>query len=127
MRILVADDHEAVRIAMRALLGSQIGWDICGEAETGRAAIEKAKELKPDLVILDIALPVVNGFDVAKVIKQFYPDTAILAYSILQSEGFLHEAQRIGLDGYVSKSDGAQALLKAVNEVQHRRTLAGSV
>ena len=107
MRILIGDDHEAVRRGMRALLESHDGWTVCGEAENGRAAIEKAKEVRPDLAILDIAMPVINGFDAAKVIKELYPDTAILAYSILQSEGFLNESRRIGLDGYISKSDGA--------------------
>jgi DNA-binding NarL/FixJ family response regulator len=124
MRILIADDHEAVRRGVRALLESQDGWKVCGEADNGRAAIEKAKEFRPDLAILDIAMPFVNGFDAAKIIKDLYPDTAILAYSILQSEGFLNESRRIGLDGYISKSDGARAVLKAVDEVQHRRSLA---
>jgi CheY-like chemotaxis protein len=123
MRILIADDHEAVRRGVRALLDSRDGWKVCGEADNGRAAIEKTKEVRPDLVILDIAMPVVNGFDAAKVIKELYPDTAILAYSILQSEGFLNESRRIGFDGYISKSDGARAVLKAVDEVQHRRSL----
>jgi YesN/AraC family two-component response regulator len=69
MRILIADDHDAVRRSVRALLESQDGWKVCGEADNGRAAIEKTKEVRPDLVILDIAMPVVNGFDAAKIIK----------------------------------------------------------
>jgi DNA-binding NarL/FixJ family response regulator len=99
MRILVADDHEAVRRGLRALLESQDSWKVYAEAENGLTAIEKAKEIRPDVAILDIALPVVKGFEAAKVIKELHPDTAILAYSILQSEGFRNEARRIGLDG----------------------------
>lgn len=107
---------------MRALLETQRGWNVCGEAGDGREAIERTKELKPDLVILDIAMPVLNGFDTARAIKELFPDTSILAYSILQSEGSLHESRRIGFDGYVSKSDGSRAMLTAVDEVQRRRS-----
>ena len=123
MRILIADHHEPMLLAVRALLESQDGWTVCGVADNGGAAIEKIKEVRPDLVIPDIAMPVVNGFDAAKIIKELYPDTAILAYSILQSDGFLNEARRIGLDGYVSKSDGLRATLNAVDEVQRRGSL----
>ena len=107
---------------MRALLECQDGWMVCGEADNGKTAIERAKELKPDLVILDIAMPVVNGFDAARAIKQLFPDTPILAFSILQSEGFLNESRRIGFDAYISKSDGLRAMLNAVDEVQRRRS-----
>ena len=122
MRILLADDHEPVRRVMRALFETQREWKVCGEADNGQTAIQKAKELKPDLVILDIAMPVLNGFDAARTIKELLPDTAILAYSILQSEGFLNESRRIGFDGYISKSDGLRAMLNAVDEVQRRRS-----
>jgi CheY-like chemotaxis protein len=126
MRILIADDSEAVRRGVRALLESQDGWEICAEAENGKAAIEKAKELKPDIAILDIVMPVLSGFAAAKAIKEFSPDTAILVYSQHHSEGFLKEAARIGLDGYVSKSDSGQAILNAINAVKGRRSLASS-
>lgn len=124
MRILIADDHEAIRRGLRALLQSYSGWKVCAEADNGQTAIEKAKDVRPDLVILDLAMPLVSGFEAAKVIKDLYPETAIVAYSILQSGGFLKEAQRIGVDAYVSKSDGAQALLNAISEVQRHRSLA---
>ena len=124
MKILIADDHAAVRRGMRALLEFHEGWEVCGEAENGQDAIEKTKQAKPDLVILDVAMPALSGFEVAKLIKELYPETAILAYSILQSEAFLNEALRLGMDAYVSKSGGVQALVKAIEEVQHRRSLA---
>lgn len=123
MKILIADDHEAVRRGIRALLEFHEGWQVCGEADNGQDAIEQTKRAKPDLVILDIAMPALNGFEAAKLIKRLYPETAILAYSILQSKAFLNEALRIGMDGYISKSAGGQAVLKAVEEVQHRRSL----
>lgn len=124
MKILIADDHETVRRGVRMLMESHEGWTVCGEAANGHEAIEKTKEMRPDLVILDMAMPVTNGFEAARVIKELYPGTAIVAYSILQSEGFLKEALRIGMDGYVSKSEGARAVLKAIDEVQRRRSLA---
>ena len=124
MRILIADDHEAIRRGMRALLEFHEGWQVCGEAENGQDTIEKTKQAKPDLVILDLAMPTLNGFEAAKLIKELYPETAILVYSILQSEAFLNELLRLGVDGYISKSDGVQAVLKAVEAVQHRRSLA---
>lgn len=122
MRILLADDHEAVRIGMRRMLESQDGLTICGEAGTGRDAIEKTQELHPDLVILDISMPVLNGFVVAKVIKELFPGTAILLYSAYHSEAFQVEAEKMGLDGYVSKSSSRQALLKAIDDVQRSRS-----
>lgn len=69
-------------------------------------------------------MPALSGFEVAKLIKELYPETAIPGYSILQSEAFLNEALRLGMDGYVSKSEGARAVLKAIDEVQRRRSLA---
>lgn len=122
MRILLADDHEVMRHCVRSMLESKGEWIVCGEADNGRVAIEKAKELKPDLVILDIAMPLVNGFEAARAIKGLLPDTAILAYTILKSEGFLNESQRIGFDGYISKSDGSRTLLNAIREVERRRS-----
>lgn len=121
MRILLADDHEAVRRGMRALLETQDGWKICGEAENGEEAIRKTKDLKPDVVILDISMPLLNGFGAARVIKEWSPNTPILVYSIYRSEAFLLEARRIGLEGYVSKSEDGPTLLMAVDAVQRNR------
>lgn len=107
---------------MRRILESQNDWTICGEAETGRAAIEKAQQLSPDLVILDISMPVLNGLVVAKVIKELFPGISILLYSAYDSEAFVAVAEKLGVDGYVSKSASGRALLKAINEVQRRRS-----
>lgn len=97
---------------------TQRGWKICGEAETGQEAIEKTKELKPDVVILDVSMPVLNGFGAAKAIKEFSPETTILVYSAHGSEVFRDEARRIGVDGYISKSDGGQAILRFIDTLQ---------
>ena len=122
MRILLADDHAAVRRGMRALLETQDGWKICGEAENGQEAFEKTKTLKPDIVILDISMPILSGFGAAKLIKERFPELPILAYSMYRSEAFLEEARRIGLGGYVAKSEDGPTLLMAVDAVQNHRS-----
>jgi len=121
MRILLADDHEAVRRGIRELLETQEGWKVCGEAENGQEAIDKAKALKPDVVILDISMPVLSGFGAAKVIRARLPEIPILVYSMYRSEAFVDEARRIGLNGYVSKSQDGPTLLMAVDAVQRNR------
>jgi DNA-binding NarL/FixJ family response regulator len=126
MRILLADDQGIVRHGLRALLESQDGWEICGEAETGQEAIDKTRQLKPDIVVLDISMPLLNGFAAAKAIKEYSPGTAVVVYSVYESEAFLKEALRIGLDGYVSKTDRWQDILHAIEEVERRRCLANS-
>jgi DNA-binding NarL/FixJ family response regulator len=122
MRILLADDHEAVRRGMRTLLETQEGWKVCGEADNGQEAVDKAKALRPDIVILDISMPVLSGFGAARLIKEHFPEVPILAYSMYRSEAFLQEARRIGLEGYVSKSEDGPTLLMAVDAVQNHRS-----
>jgi DNA-binding NarL/FixJ family response regulator len=78
LRILVADDHDLLRRGVKTLLQSHAGWEVCGEANTGREAVAKAKELKPDIVILDISMPDLNGVDAAKRIPKDSPDTEVL-------------------------------------------------
>ena len=99
MRILIADDSAPVRQSMRALFESRSGWKICGEADNGEAAIEKTQELKPDVVVLDLAMPLVNGFIAAKIIKETSPDTAILLYSVYYSATFENEARKLRTEG----------------------------
>lgn len=115
MRILLADDFEVVRRALRVLLETQREWTVCGEAETGLEAVQKSQELKPDVVILDVSMPVLNGFGAAKAIKQLSPATTILLYSMHHSKAFQVEAQRIGVDGYISKADGGQEILRVID------------
>lgn len=121
MRILVADDHEAVRRGLRTLLETQEHWKVCGEADNGRDAVEKTKELKPDMIILDISMPTLSGFGAARLIKELYPHIPILVYSMHRSPAFLEEARRIGVNGYVSKSEDGPTLLMAVDAVQNHR------
>jgi DNA-binding NarL/FixJ family response regulator len=117
LRVLIADDHESVRKGVCVILGTRGDIEVCGEASNGREAIDKAKELQPDLIILDITMPVLNGIDAAEVIRTALPHVPILFLSMHQSRQIVAEAKRIGVQGYVRKSEAATTLLNAVDAV----------
>ena|SRR5271165_423831 len=121
-RILIADDHELVRRGIRALLENQPGWEVSGEAEDGRQAVERANELKPDLVLLDIGMPNLNGIDAARQILANSPTTQILILSMHYSPQVVREVLTVGARGFLLKSDAGCDLVKAVEAVQHHRT-----
>jgi DNA-binding NarL/FixJ family response regulator len=112
--ILVADDHELIRKGTRSLLESR-GNTKVWEAENGREAVEKTRELKPDLVILDVSMPLLDGFSAAREIIEFAPETRILIVSLTRTDAFVAVAHKIGVSGYLTKSEGSEALLNAVN------------
>lgn len=99
------------------ILGARGDIEVCGEAANGREAIDKAKELQPDLIILDITMPVLSGIDAAEVIRRTFPNVPILFLSMHQSRQIVAEAKRIGVQGYVRKSEAATTLLNAVDAV----------
>jgi DNA-binding NarL/FixJ family response regulator len=115
LRILVADDHESVRKGVCVILGTRGDIEVCGEASNGREAIDKAQALKPDLIILDVTMPVLSGIDAAEAIRKTLPQVPILFLSMHQSRQIIEEAKRIGVRGYVEKSDAAATLLNAVD------------
>jgi len=122
LRILVADDHEIVRRGICALLESHAGWDVCTEAADGREAVESAKQLDPDIVILDIGMPNVNGLTAARQILQNDPQQKILFLTITDSEQIVREVLQAGARGFVLKSDAARDLLTAVEALEKNRT-----
>ena len=122
VRIVVADDQEVVRKRVVATLMSRGDLQVCAEASNGQEAIEKAKELKPDLVILDITMPVLNGLDAARQIRTFAPDLPILILSVHKSRQVVEEAKKIGVRGYVTKGEAIQKLLLAVDTVLQNET-----
>jgi len=122
LRILVADDHEAVRKGVCAILSSRADVEICGEAENGKDAIEKAIALKPELIILDITMPVLSGFEAAREIRKTLPDVAILILSMHESNQLIEEAKKIGVQGYVTKTQVGATLLQAVDTVLRKET-----
>jgi DNA-binding NarL/FixJ family response regulator len=121
LRILLADDHEIVRRGLCALLQKHEGWEICGEASDGRDAVEKAKQLKPDVVILDIGMPSLNGLDATRQLMQHDPNFKVIVLTITDSDQVIREALDAGARGFVLKSDAARDLVSAVEALQHRR------
>jgi DNA-binding NarL/FixJ family response regulator len=120
-RILLVDDHPVVRRGLRELFGSRSGVAVCAEASTGSDAIEHVKKEKPDLVLLDLTLPDMNGLEVVRAVKQESPTTEVLIVTMHFSEGLAREALRSGALGYVLKSDADSELLAAVDHAaQHR-------
>ena len=122
VRILIADDHEVVRRGVRSLLTSRKEWDVCGEAVDGRDAVKKAKELKPDVVVLDISMPHLNGFEAARLIHKEVPQSKILILSQHNVSEMLQTALDAGARGYVSKSEVSRDLLPAVEAIIHNRS-----
>jgi DNA-binding NarL/FixJ family response regulator len=121
LRILVADDHEIVRRGLCALLQKHEGWEICGEAGDGRDAVEKAKQLKPDVVILDVGMPNLNGLDATRQLMQHDPNFKVIVLTITDSDQVIREALDSGARGFVLKSDAARDLVSAVEALQHKR------
>jgi DNA-binding NarL/FixJ family response regulator len=122
LRILIVDDHEAVRAGVRAILASRHDMEVCGEASNGQEAIEKALELRPDLIILDINMPILGGITAAKEIKVRLPQVLILLFSMHQSNQLVREAKLLGVQGYVNKSQAGATLLNAVDAVSSMQT-----
>jgi DNA-binding NarL/FixJ family response regulator len=117
VRVLVADDHEIIRKGVCAILSSRGDIEVCGEAQNGKEAVQKANELKPDLIILDITMPALNGFDTALKIRSTLPDVPILILSMHDSSTFRLACKRGGAQGYVSKTRAAEHLLRAVDSL----------
>jgi DNA-binding NarL/FixJ family response regulator len=117
LRILVADDHELVRRGIRDLLRARRGWKVVGEAVNGREAVEKAKKLNPDLAILDISMPVLDGLQVTRQIRESVPVARIVVLTMHESDQMVRRVLDAGAHGYVLKSDLAAHLVGAVKDV----------
>jgi DNA-binding NarL/FixJ family response regulator len=121
-RILVADDHSVVRRGLRALLETQQEWSICGEAATGSEAILKAKRLKPDVIVMDISMPEVNGLEATRQIHEEMPDTPVLILSMHDSDQLVRDVLAAGARGYVLKSDLDRNLFSAIRALREGKT-----
>jgi DNA-binding NarL/FixJ family response regulator len=122
LRILVADDHEIVRRGLVSLLKSHAGWDVCGEAQDGRQAIDKAKELRPNIVILDIGMPNLNGLEAARQMLRDNPQSKVLILTITDADEVVRAVLDAGARGFVLKSDAARDLVAAVEALQSGKT-----
>jgi DNA-binding NarL/FixJ family response regulator len=114
LRILIADDHDIVRHGLRALLEAQEGWTVCGEAVSGREAVEMAENLQPDVAVLDISMPSLNGLDATRIIRKASPKTEILIFTMHETEQLVREVLAAGAKGYLLKSDAGRSVVAAV-------------
>jgi DNA-binding NarL/FixJ family response regulator len=121
-RILIADDHEIVRHGIRALIESHPGWEVCAEAVDGREAVEKTVELRPDLALIDVSMPNLNGLDAARQILQALPHACVLILTMHESEQIVREVLEVGARGFLLKSDAARDLVSAIQALQRRTT-----
>jgi len=119
MRVLLADDHAVVRAGLRQLLSNQPDMEVVGEATDGVDAVEKAKSLRPDVTLLDIAMPHLSGLDAVRLIKEAVPQTQIVVLSMHQKEAYVHQAFASGALGYVLKASPSSDVLEAIRAV-HR-------
>jgi DNA-binding NarL/FixJ family response regulator len=117
LRILIADDHGLVRHGARAVLNSQRGWRVVGEAANGPEAVQKAIQLKPDVAVVDIGMPELDGIQVARQIRQALPDTQVLVLTMHESDQMVRRALDAGARGYLLKSDLTECLARAVRAV----------
>jgi len=128
LRILVVDDHAVVRRGVRSLLESHEGWEVCGEATTGRDAVAQSLRLRPDVVVMDLSLPELNGLDATRQILKDSPRTEILVLTMHHSEELARDVLQAGARGYVLKSDADESLIAAVESLrQHKPFLTSRV
>jgi DNA-binding NarL/FixJ family response regulator len=128
LRIIIVDDHSVVRRGVRALLESQPGWEVAGEAVTGREAVDLAKRLCPDIVVMDLSLPELNGLDAARQILKDSPRTEVLVLTMHHSEELVRNVLQAGARGYVLKSDADASLIAAVESLRvHKPFLTSTV
>jgi DNA-binding NarL/FixJ family response regulator len=121
LRILLADDHDIVRRGLRELLEQQPGWSVCAEAANGREAVEMALEHRPQVAILDLTMPELNGLEATRRIRQALPETQVLVFTMHDSEELLRGVLRAGARGYLLKSDAARQLVPAVESLAQRK------
>jgi two-component system, NarL family, response regulator NreC len=120
VRILIADDHEVVRQGVRTILEGQAGWVVCGEASTGRDAVTKAVDLQPDIVVLDISMPELNGLEATRQIRRVVP-AKILILTVHESDQVVTEVLDAGAHGYVLKADAGRTLVEAIRALLERQ------
>ena len=122
LRILIADDHEIVRQGLKAVLSSRRGWVVCAEATTGREAVTLATQHRPDIVIMDISMPELNGLEATRQIHRMLPRTRILVLSLHYSDQLVREIVEAGAGAYVLKSDTGAELLIAIEALASDRS-----
>ena len=121
-RIVIADDHEITRIGLKSILAATGLYEICGEAGDGHEALEKTCRLRPDLLVLDVGLPFLNGVEVARRMESESPQTSILIFTEVESDRVMLDAFKLGVKGFVVKSESVSDLLAAIDTVLQGKT-----
>ena len=121
-RILVADDHEVVRKGLIAILERQPEWQVCGEACNGREAVEKAKQLMPDVMVMDVSMPGLNGLEATRHVVKANPATKVLILTLHDSEQIVRDVLDAGARGFLLKSDSGCELVAAVDALRRHKT-----
>ena len=122
LKILVVDDHDIIRRGLKDLLTARTGWEVCGEAKTGREAVALVGQLKPDIIVMDISMPDLNGLEAARRIHKVLPKTGILILTMHFSDRLVRDVVDAGARGYILKSDADRDLVTAVDSIANRRT-----
>jgi DNA-binding NarL/FixJ family response regulator len=122
LRILVADDHDIIRRGLKSLLTARPGWEVCAEAKNGREAVSLAEECRPDVVVMDISMPELNGLEAVRQIRKSLPKTEVVVLTLHFSDQLVHDIVVAGAKGYIMKSDADRDLVAAVEAVSVRRT-----
>ncbi len=117
LRILIVDDHEVVREGARALIESESEWEVCGIAANGREAIDRTRELRPDVIVLDVTMPKLNGLEAIREIKQAVPRGEIVVFSAHRSEEIVQQVFDAGAKSYIRKGDAGRYLLDAIRSL----------
>lgn len=128
LRILIADDHALIREGTAVVIGREPGWDVCGQAANGREAVAQALALKPDIVVLDMTMPELNGLDAAIQIRRQLPTTEVMLLSGYGSEELIHAAFKAGVKSFILKTGAEELLLEAIRSLaQHKPFLTPTV
>jgi DNA-binding NarL/FixJ family response regulator len=121
VNILIADDHDLMRRGLKTLIEAKPGWKVVYEAHTGREAVTKSEQLKPDIVILDISMPELNGLEAARRIRKASPNSEILILSVHYSDQLIRDILEVGVRGYVGKADSDRDLIVALEALSHHK------
>jgi DNA-binding NarL/FixJ family response regulator len=122
LRILIVDDQTIVRRAVRLLLESHAGWGVCGEASDGVEAIDKTRELHPDIIVMDLSMPNMSGLEATRKIHAFFPETQILILTLHHFPQLARTVQRAGAQGCVLKSDSSRYLIPAISSLSNAQS-----
>jgi DNA-binding NarL/FixJ family response regulator len=122
VRILLVDDHDVVRRGLKALLQEHAGWEVCGEAVSGREAVDLARQLQPNVAIVDLMMPDLNGLETTRQIRKVSARTQVLVFTMHYSETLVHEVLEAGARGYLLKTDGERNIVAAVEKLLHHQT-----